>query len=506
MQMDRLTLSLVLALLLAPTPAPADGVPSHTSDRSDTSDPSESSDDEHGDQGHGKDEHGEHDKGHGKGGHKSSRLSDEKIPLQVEGFPQRPKPLIELGEPFLGTGTLKPGFRLPTGAVWQPSLLLFGTYRTAIQSFEPDNAAGARITEWTNRLDLFFNLQLSGSERLVVGVRALDEDGEFSGYFFEHPDPELDGEWRDAFSADLEALYFEGDFGEIFPNLDRDDFGSTDVGFSVGRQPMFFQEGMLINDTLDGIGFTRNTLLPRNTSNFRTTIFYAWDNINVNNAERRSANLWAILTSTDFRRSTVDADVAYVQNHDGEDDLVAGGVSAVQRLGKTSSAFRVLGSMATDEETSRSTDGVLLFSEMSWIPHYTYDHIYLTTFWAIDEYTPAARGVGPASSGPLGRAGINFAAAGIGSFGAPLSGRAREVAGGAVGYQKFFDSTRKQLLLEAGFRIGTASDVENAYAATARYQAAIGQHLVVVVDGFFGYREFSDETPYGGRLELVVKF
>ncbi len=62
------------------------------------------------------------------------------------------------------------------------------------------------------------------------------------------------------------------------------------------------------------------------------------------------------------------------------------------------------------------------------------------------------------------------------------------------------------MLLEAGARVGTASDVEDAFAATARYQAAVGKHLVVVVDGFAGYRESSDVTPYGGRLELVVKF
>ena len=58
---------------------------------------------------HGEDENG----GQGHGGDHSSRLSDENIPLQIEGFPQRPKPIIELGEPFLGTGTLDPGFRLP---------------------------------------------------------------------------------------------------------------------------------------------------------------------------------------------------------------------------------------------------------------------------------------------------------------------------------------------------------------------------------------------------------
>ncbi len=448
---------------------------------------------------HGEEPQGEH------GGHHSSRYSDEHNPL-LPAVPKRPKPIIELGEPYLGTGTLKPGFKLPTGAVWQPALLAFGTYRTAIQTFEPDANQGSRITEWTNRLDLFVNLQFSGSERLVVGIRALDQDGRFTGYFLEHPDDDLDGEFQDAFSADIETLFFEGDFGEIFPNLDRDDFGSTDVGFSIGRQSMRFQEGMLIDDTIDGIGLTRNTLQPKNTSNLRLTFFYGWDNINVSNAEQRSANLFALLTATDFRKSTVEIDLAYVQEHDGSGDLFAGGISAVQRFGKTNSSLRILGSSAIDQETSTSTDGALLFSELSWVPHYTEDMIYLTTFWAIDEYSPAARGVGPASSGPLGRAGINFAAVGLGSFGAPLSGRSRNVAGGAFGYQKFLAGNRKQLLLEAGLRIGTAGDVEDAFAATARYQAAIGQHMVVVVDGFVGYREASERTPYGGRLELMVKF
>ena len=456
--------------------------------------PDEHADSEYADHAeHADADHGEH----------SSRLSDEKIPLQIEGFPQRPKPLIELGEPFLGTGTLKPGFKLPTGAVWQPALLMFGAFRTAVQSV--DSGAG-RITEWANRLDLFFNLQLSGSERLVVGFRNLDQGGRFTSYFFEHPDPALDGEFQDELDAEIESLYFEGDFGEIFPNLDREDFGSTDIGFSVGRQPLFFQEGMLINDSLDGIGITRNTLLPKKTSNFRATFLYAWDNVDAGAVER-DANLYGLLTSTDFRRSTVDFDVAWVDADDATGSLVAAGLSAVQRIGKLSTSFRVLGSVATDEETPLATDGVLFFSEVSWVPHYTTDHVYFTAFWAIDEFTSASRG--PATGGPLGRAGINFAAVGLGSVGAALSSRARDVAGGAFGYQKFFANTRKQVIVEAGLRVGTDDLVSDAYALTARYQMAMKQHYVLVVDGFVGNEDLvggGSETLYGGRLELVVKF
>ncbi|MEM8933703.1 MAG: hypothetical protein AAGE94_21110 [Acidobacteriota bacterium] len=470
---------------------------------------------EHGEE-HSEEHSGEHGHGDGHGGH-SSALSDVPKPLDIGGMPQRPKPLVELGEPFLGTGTLDPGFQLPTGAVWQPSMLVFGTLRTSLQSFEPDSvAAGSgRITELSARLDLFLNLSLSGSERLVAGIRALDGNGRFTSYFIDHPDPALDGEFREEIDADLEVLFFEGDFGEIFPDIDRDDFGTLDYGFSVGRQPLLFQEGLLIDDTIDGIGITRNTLLPGNSPNFRTTFFYGWDNLNTSFGAERDAQIFALLTSTDTPKTTLDIDVAYVDSNDLSGSLVAAGVSAVQRLGGVNTSFRLLGSWATDDpipgvDTSlTAADGYLAFSEVSWVPHGTHDLVYLNNFWAVDRYTPAARGAGGLNAGPLGRAGISFASVGLGSFDAPLSSQAHDVAGGAIGYQRFLDHTRKQLLFEVGYRVGTENTTPDAYAGIVRYQAAAGQHLVWVVDAFAGYREIfggPSQNPWGGRLELVVKF
>ncbi len=497
----------ILLLLAAPTNAANDPTPSSTDPHS-----GESTADDQGDAEQAKKEHsGEDREEHGKGGH-SSRFSDEEIPLQLEGFPQRPKPLLELGEPFLGTGTLKPGFRLPTGAVWQPSLLAFGTFRSAIQTFEPDlQGVEGRVTEWANRLDLFFNLQLSGSERLVVGLRALDEDGRFTSYFFEHPDANLDGEFESELNAEISSLYFEGDIGEIFPNLDREDFGALDVGFSIGRQPISFQEGLLIADTIDGIGFTRNTLLPANTSNFRATFFYGWDNLHRGsvaggNVEDKDAQLFALFTSTDTARSTFDVDLAYVRSDSLAGDLAVAGISAVQRFGKTSSSFRLLSSFAIDEETPFSGNGTLLMSELSWTPAYTSDLFYINNFVAFDRFSSAARG--PAAGGPLGRVGINFAAVGLGSYGAPLSNLAQDVVGGAIGYQKFLGHSRRQLVVEVAARLGLEDAVEDSYGLTARYQAAFGRRVLVVTDAFISQRQRAggDQTPFGGRLELVVKF
>ncbi|MFQ5349270.1 MAG: hypothetical protein ACE5EG_02375 [Thermoanaerobaculia bacterium] len=470
--------------------------------------------------------HAGHEQHGKKDGHHSSALSDEYIPLQLEGFPERPRYLLELGNPYLGTGRIKPGIHLPTGAVWQPSLILFGTLRTALQSFDAD---GTRFTELASRLDLFANLQLSGTERLVVGFRTFDQEGRFTSYILE-PDPGDpafraafgdDGDrFREELNAEIQSLYFEGDFGEIFPKLDADDFGRSDVGFSIGRQPLLFQDGILIQDSIDGIGLTRNTLLPQGTSNFRATLFVGTNEVHRANVEDRDAEMFALLTSTDVRRSTVDADLVYVRGGETTGDLVAGGVSFVQRIGTRNTTFRLLGSHAVDQETAQAPDGALFFGELSWTPHYTDDLIYFTGFVAVDEFSSAARG--PASGGPLGRAGINFAAVGLGSYGAPLSSRARDVAGGAFGYQRFYGpAKRRQLLAEVGLRVGTADDVSDSVAATVRYQMAVGRRLVLVWDGFAARRQGDlvlvpgqspalqrapDVDLYGGRFELVVKF
>ena len=473
----------------------------------------ESGDEKHSDDAddsNDSDDHKVSGHGSGHGGH-VPRLSDESGPLVLEGFPERPKPLIELGEPFLGTGTLEPGFKLPTGAVWQPAFLAFGTLRTAAQALD---AGTGEIAEVVARLDLFGNLSLSGTERLVIGLRSLDEDGQFTSYVFDSEGFGEDG-YRDRLNLNIGSLFFEGDFGEIFPNLSRDDTSRTDWGFAIGRQPLIFQEGLLINDVIDSIGITRNTVLPKNTSNFRATFLLGLDDIDRadasadrRNREDRDALLLAVLTSTDFRATTLDVDLAYVDTDFGGDQANLG-VSAVQRFGKISSSFFAAVSRATGDEGDLAADGVLVSGELSWVPHATHDHLYVTAFAALDDYRPIARD--PALGGPLGRVGINFASVGIGSLGAPLSNQAREVVGGAVGRQFFFDDTRRQLILEAGLRIGLESDVADQFAGTARYQMAVGRRFVWVFDVFGGRRESlgvgdDDQTLLGGRVELVTKF
>ena len=79
--------------------------------------------------------------------------------IGIQPIPSRPPLLIEWNELFLGPGTLAQGIETPTGAIWRPAFWVFGEYRGALQYFD----RGDPSAEWTNRLDLFGQLNLSGT-------------------------------------------------------------------------------------------------------------------------------------------------------------------------------------------------------------------------------------------------------------------------------------------------------------------------------------------------------
>jgi len=432
-------------------------------------------------------------------GAEDSALSDEAKPLQVDEVPERVRPILEIGDTFLGAGNIKSGFTLPTGAVWQPNFILWGTYRTAINSFDDGIVPGSeRVTEWVNRLDLFGQLSLSQTERVVIGFRPIDKNGEFSGYRF---NPNSDS--VDSSNDDVNLLYFEGNLAEIFPHSGRTKRRRLDIDFSIGRQPLQFQEATLINDIMDSIAFTRNniTLLPKAT-NTRVAVIYGWDKVNRgNNVEDPDAKLFGLFTETDFPRSTVNLDFVYVDSDITGDGFYAG-LSAVQRFGKVNTAFRILHSEPTSGSTSETTRGTLAVAEISWTPAHTYNNVYTNFFWAIDAFNSASRDA--ATGGPLGLTGILYAATGLGAYPAPLGNNAIESVGGALGYQMFFANNRRQLILELGARTDTDGTQRNQAAIGVRYQQAIGNRYVLRFDGFLSEQE-NFGAGWGGRVEFQIK-
>ncbi len=490
--------------------------------------------------------------------HEESRLTDEPIPLQLERFPNRPKPLLELGPPFLGTGRIGRGFRIPGGAVWRPSFLLFGTFRSGLSVI--DNQA-TRATEWANRFDLFGNLYLTSTERVVFGLRPADQTDptgvrRFTGYTATTPGASA---LSQEFNLDWDSvthLFFEGDFGELFPNLDVDDRHGLDLGLSVGRQPINFQDGLLINDFIDAVGVTQNNLHPGGTANLRFTGLYSWNHINRNtplpsgptggstlllrNVEDYGAHLAGGFTEIDFRSMTAAFDVIYIRGgefttafgSDRSGDGLYAGVSLVGRPGNGAfnASVRLLTSVPMGDDTPEATvlgignpasRGTLVFTELSWTPHHSENFFYGNGFYAHDDYRAAA--LDPTIPGPLAQAGILFAGPGLGNVPGALSPTAGDVAGGAFGHQMFFADTRQQLLVEGAARYSTAACVStpvpcdfHSIAGGARYQVAVGRRGVLVFDAFAARDVLRDtmigpdgndrRVRVGGRAELLVKF
>ena len=468
--------------------------------------------------------------GHEDGEHEDSRIADHYVPLQLDGFPQRPKPLLELGPPFLGTGRIGRGLTIPGGAVWTPSLLMFGTLRSGFGVLDDGTT---RRSQWANRLDLFANLSLTGTERVVFGLRPTHQGHRlgpalpfgalrFSGYTSAGPGT---GDFSNQLNFDwntLTHLFFEGELGELFPNLDADDSRGLDLGLSVGRQPINFQEGLLINDFIDAVGVTRNNLRPGGAVNLRFTGLYGWGGVNRHfpllaspepgyaplNEVDGGAQLVGGFTEIDWRSTTTAFDVLYVRGGalgaalgaPVGDGLYAG-ASFVGRPGSgvfnTSVRFVAsmpLGDVPAAAETALGIAnpagrGALVFSELSWTPHHSKDFFYANGFYAHGTYRPAALDV--LIPGPLARAGILFAGSGLGDVpgvgAGALSPAASDVAGGAFGHQKFLAGTRQQLLFEGAARYSTAECLgaalfcePHAFAGGMRYQAAVGRRGVIV--------------------------
>ena len=438
--------------------------------------------------------------GHSTWAAETSEFSDEPIPMKTpDELPARTPPLLEVGPVFLGPGNIPEGIELPTGAVWTPALWVFGNYRTALQYF--DSGSADEFEEWRNSLDLFANLYLTSTERLLVGISPLRDGSEFSGCQFNGGEQECD--WHT--DLDVTTLFFEGEFGEIFPKLDPSDSQALDVGFAIGRQLLFFQEGMLINDTVDGVGVTRDTIIFPGIVDLRVTGFFGWDNIERESSfQVEGGRLFGLFTEMDLRKSTVNLDAAYVtsdSNDDTSGDSLNIGVSSIQRFGLYNTAFRVNHSVAFDLQGRKTDDGTLLFAETSATPAYSHDVAYFNTFLGLDNFSSAARD--PIADGPLGRVGILFAGAGLGNYGAALDNDPSDAFGAAVGYQKFFNKERTQLIVEMGGRGPIEGANPAAGALGLRLQHAIGRRTLIQVDGFTSINE---DQPNGLGLRAEMRF
>ncbi len=422
----------------------------------------------------------------------------------MKPVPDRPQPLVEWWQGFLKEGPYCCEVELPSGAIISPNLLVFGTLRTGPQAI--DDGTNPSSVQWVNNFDIFGNLTLTGTERILVGLSPLTaRNGSKTKHIFQPTD-----EFDDELNTHVTTLFFEGELSEMFPKLDWEGRKPLDWEIAFGRQPVLIHDGLLIQDTMDSVSITRSTVPLPGMQFARLGGIFAWNEISrSNNIEDDEARLYGLLFAADVDHHTFDFDMVYVDSSEAQGDQFNIALGATQRIilfnTHFDTTFRIAGSHATDNDTALADDGVVLFSSIAWAPKTTdpWDNIaYLNLFWAIDTYTSASRGAG----GPLGLTGLLFAGNGLGAF-TPLSNQADESFGGSLGYQIFFSpALRRNLILEIGGRKDNSPGGFDAFGIGAKISQAIGHHVFISLDLFGVHQEGARDARYGFRSELNIVF
>ena len=226
----------------------------------------------------------------------------------------------------------------------------------------------------------------------------------------------------------------------------------------MGRQGITFQEGILINDTVDAIGLIRNNLSFPGTSNLRISGMWAWDRLDRNDRSRGSnANMYALFTAIDAPVSTFNIDTIYVDDNadDNAGNALYVGLSSIQRI-------RALGN-----------------------------------------FTQAGREV--ILGGPLANTGILFASPNLSTHGAEINPFVNDDYGFAIGYQAFYDHRRRNLILELSTKKDFSGDGNDSLGIGYQLQQAIGQYVQLQLESFYTFNnQISDGA--GARFEVLVVY
>ena len=449
-------------------------------------------------------------------------LSDTPLPLLTfEDLPARAGPIIEIGRGINEVGPLSEGIELPTGAVWQPALWIYGSQRIALLATDGDRRTrpGGDRSEVMTRMDLFANLQLSGTERILAHVRPMDRKGQFAGRVL-GPDS-MESDWKAEWDADFETIFFEGDLGEMFPLMDPQDSGSGDLAFVVGRFPVEFQNGYLVRDEMTAIGLSQDNIQMEGSSGIRIAGLWAFDHVNepTSMPDERDVDLFGLFIEGDFPWGLLELDVAGTVAGEERGKQVNAGVGWTGHIAGNNYSVYANVSHHYDQSAAvkevKDFDGALLVGGYSTEVNLRRDLLYATGYWAAGDFGRVASNATP----PLGPIGLSFAGVGLGGYRPALWPRPLDSAGFAAGYQMFFNEERTNWVVEVAHRQDLAKDDTpgdtSGLALTTRVQQKLFEHLMLQLDAYYAIHSDdggrpqdaeTDEDSSAVRLELRVNF
>lgn len=422
-----------------------------------------------------------------------------------------PRPLFELGQPQYVAGQLPEpshafGKLNPSSFAFQA----FGDWRTA---FAYNDFGDNELGQIATRLNLDLDFKLTATERLHTFIRPIDSGENFTRCELFGNDKDEGCELES--DLNLETLFFEGDLAAIAAGF-TGEYYSQDMPFTVGLVPLFFQNGIWVNDAVLGGAYTVPALNSPllDISNMDFTFFAGFDEITNDaivdqngNVAAHNVNVYGAATFIEVLQGYIEAGVGYLDTEDnrlGDADIVsltAAWSSRYQDL--LSYSFRAITSRQDrDDNLPTLGTGTAFLLETSWMTSQPYTLLPYANFWfGINRPQPLSN-----VNGLLINTGINFETDALTGY--PfLDDTAADTFGGAVGLQYLFDYDQ-QIIVEAASvqQYGGQSNVNgDQYALGVRWQLPITKAWILRADAMYGLRD-NDDNIGGVRFEVRRKF
>lgn len=422
-----------------------------------------------------------------------------------------PRPLFELGQPQYVEGQLtEPNTLFGELNPTQFAVQAFGDWRTAI-AFN-DNA-NDEVGQIATRLNIDIDFKITSTERIHTFIRPIDSGNQFSRceFFGGNSEDKCDLE----FDLNLETLFFEGDAGAIAQGF-TGRYYKGDYPFSVGLLPMFFQNGLWMNDAILGGAYAIPALnsAPLDISNMEFSFFAGFDDVenkgivdsNGNTADH-NANVYGVAAFIETREAYIEAGLGYIdvdQDKLGDQDLLSFSAAYTARYHDIMS-YSVRGFLSWQDNDAGQDlgNGMALLVETSFMTHKPYTLLpYANFFVGRGRPQPLAN-----ANGLLINTGINFETDALTGF-PRLDDTAADAYGGAIGLQYLFNLDQQIVVELAGQRAYGGDSALNGdqYALGVRWQLPVSKAWLIRADAMYGIQTNNQDDLAGIRFEVRRKF
>lgn len=429
----------------------------------------------------------------------------------------RPRPPVEIGLRLYDRGAYTPrptwmGAKNPIGF----HFMSYGDLRVAGAYNDNGVAAANGKTEQTSvaaRLNLDMDMQFTATERIHAFTRPIDKNGSFTRYLIrggtEHTAV-------DNFDFNLDTLFFEGDVGAMRQGFSGKTNG-MDLPFAVGRVPIVTQNGVWIEDAIDGGAFniTAKNSAKYDISNMDFMFFAGLNKVTTAADPGDKARVFGMAGFADLLRGYLEYGYGYldadVNGHSYHNVTAA---FTKRYRGRLANSVRVIGNFGQKGVGGvKTADGALLLIENSLVPrrHFGYDVSAFNPLNFVPYFnffagfkSPQSLARGGDSGGVLRNTGLAFESDGLTGY-PTLDATAKDSFGGAAGVEYLFKLDRQIVFEMATVQRRGNSTLGTEHSVGARYQHPFTKVWILRLDAMKGWRQGRKDI-FGVRVEFRRKF